>query len=694
MGHLKDLPKSGLNVDVENDYEPNYEVIEDKKKYISNLKKSLPLKEQDVFLALDPDREGEAIAAHVAQILKLKDANRVVFHEITESAVKDAIENPSKINENLVDAQKARRILDRLVGYKLSGFLWKKIWYGLSAGRVQSVATRLIVEREKEILAFKPKEFWNVLAHLIKDKVEFEAKLEKRNDKKYLPGDKSETEKLVKLLEKAKWSISDFSKQERSQNPPPPFTTSTLQQSANNYLGFGTKRTMQIAQQLYQGVRIKGEGNVGLITYMRTDSVNLASQAIEGMRKYIKSEYGEKYVPEKERRYKTKSRLAQEAHEAIRPTHFDLPPEKVKDSLNPAQYKIYKIIWDRALSSQMSSLKYFTIDIEVEDLVGEKEKYIFDVDEKQMIFDGYAKVWKTRLFGGSENPERFEDFKKGDGLKLKKIDTEQKFTKPKSRYTEATLVKTLERYGIGRPSTYATIISTVQARGYVDKEGRYLLPTDIGFVVSDFLVEHFAEIVDYDFTSEVEDDLDGIALGEKKWVPVVDKVYKPLALELVKKEKSIEKKDVVILGDSKEKCPECRGKMVIRLGKHGKFLSCAKFPDCKGLLPINGDNEKEAVDMSIYGKPGKCEKCGGEMVLKHGKFGKFWACKNYPDCKNTQPMLLKEECPECGSNLVEKKGKWGKNFIGCSGYPKCRYIKKEKKNSKDSSASGGKEKKE
>lgn len=691
MGHIKDLPKSGLNVEIEKDYEPNYDVVKGKEKTISKLKKLAPKSQKDVYLALDPDREGEAIAAHVAEVLKMKDPNRVVFHEITEGAIKEAMENPQKIDDNLVDAQKARRVLDRLVGYKLSGLLWKKIWYGLSAGRVQSVATRLIVERERERDAFKPDEFWKILAHLTKDKIKFEAELEKRNGKKYSPGSEKETKGLLSDLKKSKWSIFSFSKDERENKPSAPFKTSTLQQAANNYLGYGAKRTMQIAQQLYQGVNIKGEGNVGLITYMRTDSLNLSDKAIDSMSKYIEKKFGKEYLPEKKRKYKTKSKSAQEAHEAIRPTHFDLPPSKVKDSLTSMQHKLYKLIWDRTLASQMANLKYYAIDIDIE-AKHEKDSYLFDVDERQMIFDGYTKVWKTSLFRGSENPEKFDDFKKGDKVTLGKIDTEQKFTKPRARYTEATLIKALEKYGIGRPSTYSTIITTIQSRGYVDKEERYLLPTDVGFVVNDFIVKHFSDTVDYDFTSEIEEDLDDVAAGEKEWVPVVDKVFKPLSKLLKEKEKEVDKNDVVILGKSDKKCPDCDGKMVIRIGKNGKFLSCAKFPECKGILDISGKTLEESVDMTVYAEPERCKECEGKMIIKNGKYGKFWACENYPDCKSTEPLLLREKCPECGSNLVEKKGRWGKTFIGCNGYPDCKYIKKQ--SSSKTSTSRGTPKKE
>ena len=694
LGHVKDLPKSKLGVDVEKNFKPQYEVMPGKSKVVRDLKKKLPKNERDVFLALDPDREGEAIAEHVAEVLKLKSPNRVVFHEVTKDAILDAIENPRKISKDLVDAQKARRVLDRLVGYELSGLLWKKIWYGLSAGRVQSVANRLIVERERERDAFKPEEYWDVLAHLItKKKKKAVAKLAKKDGKKFVPGSKKETDGVLKDLDGADWKVAKLESKDRKRRPSPPYTTSTLQQSANNYLGYRSGRTMQLAQQLYQGVKIKGKGQVGLITYMRTDSTYLSSQAVKAMRGVIGSTFGKEYMPGKPIFYKTKSKLAQEAHEAIRPTDFNLDPESVKGSLTPQQYKLYKLIWNRALASQMVPMEFEEKKADIEATCKNKDRtaYLFNLKAHQIKFDGFARLMGAVLIK-EDGAQEIGELEEGDKLDCEKIETKQNFTKPRARYTEATLVKALEKYGIGRPSTYASIISTIQSRGYVGRDGRYLFPTDVGIVVNDFLVEHFEDIVDYEFTSGVEEELDDIALGEQEWVPVVEEVYVPFDKTLKEKEKSVKKEDVVILGDSKKKCPECKGKMVKRLGRDGVFLSCAKFPECKGMLGIDGKTMEESIDTKKYEKPEKCEKCGGKMVPKKGRYGMFWACSKYPACKNAQPLLLKEKCPECGESLVERMGKWGKPFTGCSGYPKCKYIKKVPKKDEDARESGSSEK--
>jgi DNA topoisomerase I len=678
MGHVKDLPKSRLAVDTEKNYKVEYEVILGKKKVLSELKRLLPRNEKDVYLALDPDREGEAIAAHVAEELKLKHPKRIVFHEVTQSALQEAIDHPREVNEDLVDAQKARRVLDRLVGYKLSGLLWKKIWYGLSAGRVQSVATRLIVERERERLAFVPKEFWEVRATLEgEEKNKVVAGLEKKNDKNIVPASKKEVDEILKELDGAQWTVSAVDTQEKTRSPLPPFTTATLQQSANSFLGYSASTTMKTAQQLYQGVKISGQGQIGLITYMRTDSTALASQAVDAMRKEIGRMFGEEYLPEKAVFYKTRSRLAQEAHEAIRPTDVSIHPDQVKDSLSDQQYKLYKLIWNRAVACQMMPMRYSESVVGVDALCKSGTGYLFTLTGREIVFDGFAKVLGTWLIR-EEGMQEIGTLTKDDVMKCLGIETEQRFTKPKSRYTEATLIKALERRGIGRPSTYATIISTIQGRSYVAKDGRYLFPTDVGMVVNDFLVAHFPLVVDYDFTSEVEQDLDDIAQGEKKWVPVIDDVYAPFEKILKEKEKSVKKEDIVILGTSDVKCPLCKGKMVERLGREGRFLSCAKFPECKGMLGIDGKSLEQIVDLKKYEKAEACEKCGGKMVLKRGKYGQFWACENYPTCKETGPLLLKEKCPTCGSPLVERKGKWGKMFIGCSGYPACTYIQKNK----------------
>lgn len=679
MGHVKDLPKSRLAVDTEKNYKVEYEVIYGKKKVLSELKKYLPQNEKDVYLALDPDREGEAIAAHVAEELKLKHPKRIVFHEVTQSAILEAIKNPHEVNADLVDAQKARRVLDRLVGYKLSGLLWKKIWYGLSAGRVQSVATRLIVERERERLAFVPKEFWEVRAKLEGEKKnKFVARLQKKNGKKCIPSSALEVDHLEKELDGAEWNVSAVDTQVKTQSPLPPFTTATLQQSANSFLGYSASTTMKTAQQLYQGVKIVGKGQIGLITYMRTDSTSLAMQAIDAMRKEIGSMFGDEYVPERPVFYKTRSRLAQEAHEAIRPTDISIHPDSVKDSLSDQQYKMYKLIWNRAISCQMMPMRYSEKIVGIDAACQNGTQYLFTLMGHEILFDGFAKVLGTWLIR-EEGMQEIVGLTKGDSLLCLGIETEQKFTKPKARYTEATLIKALERKGIGRPSTYATIISTIQGRGYVAKDGRYLYPSDVGMVVNDFLVEHFPLVVDYDFTSQVEQDLDDVANGEKKWVPVIDDVYVPLEKTIKEKEKSVKKEDVVILNTSDVKCPICQGVMVERLGREGRFLSCADFPECKGMLGIDGKSLEETVDLTKYESSPICEKCGGKMILKRGKYGKFWACENYPKCKEAKPLVLNEKCPECGKGLVERKGKWGKMFIGCSGYPNCKYIQRTKK---------------
>ncbi|MDD3661868.1 MAG: type I DNA topoisomerase [Candidatus Dojkabacteria bacterium] len=679
MGHIMDLPKSKLGVEVEQDFEPQYDVIPGKLKVIRQLKKLLPKDKAEVYLALDPDREGEAIAAHVAEVLKLKNAKRIVFHEVTKEAVEEAVGHPRTINIDLVDAQKARRVLDRLVGYKLSGLLWKKIWFGLSAGRVQSVATRLIVDREREREAFVPKEFWTVFSHLLtSSKDPIVAKLKARAGKTLIPKSKEEVDSIVSDLDGASWKIDAIDTVEKKKHPLPPFTTSTLQQAANAVLGYSASRTMQLAQQLYQGVTIKGKGQTGLITYMRTDSTTLSAQALGGLRKSVEELYGKKYLPDQPMVYKTKSRMAQEAHEAIRPTSMTLPPDAVKDSLSPQQFKLYKLIWDRAHASQMMPMLYKESVVKVLATCKNGTEYIFVLTGREVTFDGFGKVMGYGMIR-EEGMQEVRGLSAGDELTCEKIETNQEFTKPKARYTEATLVKALEKHGIGRPSTYATIISTIQSRGYVDREGRYLFPTDIGFVVNDFLVEHFPDVVDYDFTSEIEGNLDDVAKGERQWVPVVKKVYVPFEKTLETKDKEVKKEDVVILGDSKIPCPECGGKMVIRLGRDGRFLSCARFPECKGMLGMDGKTAEEALDKTKYRPAEKCEKCGSDMVLKRGRFGQFWACSKYPECKNAQPLLLQKTCPECGKPLVERKGKWGRSFTGCSGYPDCKFILKEPK---------------
>ena len=659
VGHLIDLPKSELGVDVEKGYEPLYQVIHGKKKILQELKRALP-EEGNVYLAMDPDREGEAIAWHVQEYLKLKDAKRVSFHEITKDAILQAIKSPSTVNEDLVEAQKARRVLDRLYGYKLSELLWKKIWYGLSAGRVQSVALRLVVEREEEREAFKPEEFWDFLVEVSKDGEKLKIKLIKKDGKKYIPKKEQEVKEIEEMLDNHAYKVVDIVKKELKRNPYPPYTTSTLQQSANNVLGFSAKKTMTIAQRLYQA---------GYITYMRTDSVYLAQKAIKEIRGVIADKYGKQYLPEKERYYKNKSKNAQEAHEAIRPTDFSFDSSK----LSSDEAKLYNLIWKRAVSSQMNSEIVEDLNIYFQPNAELKYKLTFLAKGQKIVFDGFRVVYGKAK--EDETVQYISNIKLADIFKKEKFLIEQKFTQPPARYTEASLVKKLESLGIGRPSTYATIISTILDRKYVERERKFLFPTDIGRVVVHFLKGNFTQLVDYQYTANVEDSLDEIAKGKKKYIPFLDGQYKPLMENIQKAEKNVKKEDVVVLGDSDEKCPVCGAKMVIKLGRYGKFLSCSRFPECKGMKDINGEGEE--LDFNKYLKVEKCPKCGSKMVLKNGKFGKFWACENYPECKTTMPLLLNEKCPECGRNLVEKKSKWGKTFKGCSGYPECKYIKKE-----------------
>ena len=659
VGHVIDLPKSELGVDVEDGYKPLYEVIHGKGKILKELKKALP-KEGNVYLAMDPDREGEAIAWHVREYLKLKDAKRISFHEITKDAVLEAIKSAGVVDENLVEAQKARRVLDRLYGYKLSELLWKKIWYGLSAGRVQSVALKLVVEREEEREAFKPEEFWDFFVEVSKDSEKLKIRLIKRDGKKYIPKNGEEVEKIKELLDDHRYIVSDIVRKEIKRNPYPPYTTSTLQQSANNVLGFSAKKTMTLAQMLYQN---------GHITYMRTDSVYLADKAVREIREVIADKYGKQYLPQKERYYKNRTKNAQEAHEAIRPTDFSFDYSK----LSSDEAKLYNLIWKRAVSSQMNSEVIENLNIYFQPDVKLEPEFTFSAVGQKVIFDGFRVV-----YGGineDDSIQKISQIKSGDIFTKEKFLTEQKFTQPPARYTEASLVKKLESLGIGRPSTYATIISTILDRKYVEREKKFLFPTDIGRVVIHFLEDNFTQLVDYQYTANVEDGLDEIAKGEKKYVPFLDSQYKPLIKDIQDAEKKVKKEDVVILGNSDEKCPVCGSAMVVKLGKYGKFLSCSRFPECKGMKDLNGGSSD--IDFDKYLKIEKCPKCGSKMVLKNGRFGKFWACENYPECKTTMPLLLNENCPECGRNLVEKKSKWGKIFKGCSGYPECKYIKKD-----------------
>lgn len=675
LGHVIDLPKNKIAVDIENDYEPMFEVMADKKKVINAIKKLIP-KEGKVYLAMDPDREGEAIAHHVSQALKLKDPQRITFHEITKDAVVEAISKPGKVDKDLVSAQFARRVLDRLVGYKISQLLWKKMWYGLSAGRVQSVALKLIVEREEEISKFKPEEYWDFKAHFQNNKHKFIAEIRKLGGKKYIPKTEEEVKNLTEDIKGLDGEISNVGKKMVKKNPYPPFTTSTLQQAANNLLGFSSKRTMALAQILYQD---------GYITYMRTDSVNLSQQAISAIREVIKNKFGKEYVPEKPNYFKNKSRNAQEAHEAIRPSHFDVSSADIEKKYGKTEAKLYDLIYKRSVASQMKQKVSEVLTIEVS-LNGRSNKlYTFVASGEKVIFEGFRKIWGGEIVEKGEL-QTLLDIEKGEKYLCKDVDYLQNFTKPKPRYTEASLVKALETLGVGRPSTYATIISTIIERGYVGREVKNLFPKDVGVLVSHFLEKNFERLVNYQYTAKVEEDLDEIAEGKVKYTPFIDGQYKPLVNELDNADK-LKKDEVVIIGKSEEKCPECGADMVVRVGRYGKFLSCSKFPDCKGIKGLNGDvgktSEQEAVvsidslDKNKYVIFEKCPECKSLVELKSGRYGLYWKCTNKEKCGKNLSLLLKEVCPECGKNLVERKGRWGKTFIGCSGYPKCRFIKKQ-----------------
>lgn len=596
MGHLVDLPKRKLGVDIKHDFKPDYEVSKEKAQRVKELQ-DLAKKADLVILATDPDREGEAISWHIASLLdKQQKMERITFHEITESAIQEALKHPGKINMPLVDAQQARRILDRLVGYKLSPLLWRKIRKGLSAGRVQSVAVRLIVEREREIIAFRQVEYWDIMAVLKKDQ-EFEAKLKQEIK------NKEQADKIVADLEKAQYIVADVQKKEIRRNPYPPFTTSTLQQAASNLMGWSAKRTMQVAQNLYEQ---------GLITYHRTDSTNLALEAINMVRGYVSNVYGEKYLPAEARIYKTKSKVAQEAHEAIRPTSV----EKVEvTGLDRDQAKLYELIWKRFVACQMTEALYEQLGIDIA-----AGKYVFRANGNKMLFDGWKRLF-TKTGDEEDKEQPLPELSTGEHLDLVNLLPTQHFTEPPSRYTEASLIKALEEYGIGRPSTYAPIISTVQERQYVEKTDKKLVPTNLGFAVNDFLMANFPTTFEYQFTALMEDQFDQIANGEKQWVPVIREFYEPFAQILEKVSETAERVKIEVEATD-EICPDDGSPLVVRIGKFGKFLACSKFPECKFTKQF-----QNKIGM-------KCPKCTtGEIILKKTRSKRsFYGCSRYPEC--------------------------------------------------------------
>jgi len=672
LGHIKDLPKSKLGVEIENDFQPDYQVIKGKQKVISRLKTEAK-KVATVYLAPDPDREGEAIAWHVAEELKgvKTRIRRAYFNEITKSAVLKGIEGAGEIDQRMVQAQQARRVLDRLVGYQVSPILWKTLHYGLSAGRVQSVALRVVCEREAEILDFKSVEYWSIKALLETDKREkFSSMLAKIDGQDFAISNQEQAQKTVKDIEGQKFSVAEIRQEEKRRFPYPPYTTSTLQQDASRRLYFPPSKTMLLAQQLYEGVELGQGEQVGLITYMRTDSVRIANEALGQVRKFIALNLGENYLPEKPNFYKSK-KLAQEAHEAIRPTYVENAPEKVKKYLTRDQFKMYELIWTRFVACQIMPAVFDTVSVDLK-----AGKYLFRSNSSKLKFDGFLKVYEEIKEENGNGQEEFKlpELKAGQGLKLLELLPEQHFTKPPARYSEASLIKEMEANGIGRPSTYATIISTLKQRKYVESVQRRLTPTELGTTVNRILVQNFPEIFNVGFTAEMEEELDKIEEGELKWTEVLSDFYEPFSSILQKvseKSKEIKKSQQE---ETEEKCEKCGSPMLIKWGRHGRFLSCSNYPTCKNAKPLNHKEEKQMLNGA------KCERCGSDLVIKTGRFGRFLACSNYPECKNTKPLTLGIPCPKpgCTGEVTEKRTKRGKTFYGCSRYPECKFSSWDK----------------
>lgn len=664
-GHVRDLPKSKLGVDTEHDFKPQYINMSDKKDLIKELKDAAA-NSDGVLLATDPDREGEAISWHLAHLLALdlNEPNRVAFNEITESGVKAGIAAPHKIDLNLVDAQQARRVLDRIVGYKLSPFLWKKVKSGLSAGRVQTVALRLIVEREREIEKFNSEEYWSVDAKLLAGTKSFKAALYGFADGKKIDviPNAEEADKIVSELSGAEYIVSALKKGTRKKQPAPPFITSTLQQEASRKLGFTGQRTMRIAQQLYEGVDVPGAGTTGLITYMRTDSLRISEEARAAAYKYITGRYGKEYLPEKPRYFKTKSG-AQDAHEAIRPTSVSFTPESVKEALTAEQYKLYKLIWERFIASLMEVCVQNTVNADI--TAGD---YLFKASGYSVKFDGFTVLYEEGKDDDSAEGGALPEMKTGDKLKLKELTPNQHFTQPPARYTEPTLIKALDENGIGRPSTYAPILSNILGRDYIEREKKSLKPTNLGMVVSDLMVEYFDKIVDVKFTAGLEKQLDEIGAGKRGWVDTIKDFYKDFDKLYKKAEDSLEGKRVKVPDEETDViCDKCGRKMVVKSGRFGKFLACPGYPECKNTKPMPEDEVKQP-----------CPKCGGKLVKKTSKKGKkFYGCSNYPECDFAAPGIpTGEKCPECGSFIIS--GVRGRKYCMNSECP-TRQKKADKK---------------
>ena len=690
IGHIKDLPKKDLAVDVEKGFEPRYEVIEGKKKLISELKQAAKDVES-VYLAADPDREGEAICYHLQEELdgakKGPKFYRLMFNEITANAIKKALETPGSVNLHLVDAQQARRILDRLVGYKISPLLWDKVRRGLSAGRVQTVALRLIVDREREIRAFVKREYWTVDVHLnAKKPPVLNARFTKKNDEAIEIADEGAAKSLVDQLDGAKYLVHSVTTREKKRNPVPPFITSTLQQEASRKLRFSVKRTMMLAQRLYEGIELGSEGSVGLVTYMRTDSPRVSNEALDEVRGLIKERYGPQFCPDSPNVYKSK-KDAQEAHEAIRPTSSLRTPDQVQPYLEEDALKLYRLIWMRFVASQMMPAVFDQTTIDVSAKGKDGATYMFRATGSVPKFNGFLDVYKE---GKDEKDADDEEEKhklplvhEGEELKFKEILPEQHFTEPPPRYNEATLVKELEADGVGRPSTYASILSTIQEREYVKKEGGKFIPTELGMVVTDLLLESFEDLFDVKYTARMEEELDEIEEGKMDWREAMAEFYGRFQKDLEHAERHMT--DIKRMEEpTGENCEKCGKPLVIKWGRFGKFIACSGYPECSNTRELppdpaatEGVSEQDAEEY--------CENCGRPMVLKKGRFGQFYACSGYPDCKTTKriggeqkksDVPLDEKCPQCGSNLVMKYGRFGE-FTACSNYPKCKFVKQK-----------------
>ena len=683
MGHVRDLPKGKLGIDVDHEFAPTYSVPRAKSSTLKEIRQ-LGKSATSIYLATDPDREGEAISWHLAMALGWNldspDLQRIVFHEITPGAIQDAFQHTRPLDLDLVNAQQARRILDRLVGYELSPLLWSKVQRGLSAGRVQSVALRQIVDREKEIQSFEPKEYWTMEATLAKDARDFITLLHsvQGERRKIQLAVEDKVREIEANLEGARYTVTSVKTKERRRRPSPPFTTSTLQQEAGRKLRFSAKRTMRVAQQLYEGISLGKEGSAGLITYMRTDSTSLASSAIGETRKYIAETYGEKYLPKGARIYKTRSKGAQEAHEAIRPTSIFRTPESLKHLLKPEQLRLYTLIWRRTLACQMADTIY---DATAADILAARDNdagaaqvssdkgYVFRATGTRTKFLGFATLYKE---GKDDDPE--EDGKPlpklaaGDILQFQKLESKQHFTQPPPRYTEATLVKLLEEKGIGRPSTYAPILSTLTDRNYAVKEKNRLVPTALGISVSDLLTQFFPDVMDVAFTANMENSLDEIARGERQWVPMLENFYTPFKKTLEEAKDKMPK--VKVEEPTDEECDKCGSPMVIKTGRFGRFMACSGFPECRNTKEIGATgtapSQEEATDE-------KCEKCDSPMAIKTGRFGRFMGCSNYPKCRNIKAMKTGAHCPLCDGDLLERRSRRG-TFYGCSNYPDCKFL--------------------